>query len=79
MMDKSQAIEVASRLDRLNSMMSRINLAWSPLLRDRLISIHVGASDARRHMSDTDVIAHLGFDPTNVDELAPPWLSPDFE
>ncbi|OWY71085.1 hypothetical protein B7486_10770 [cyanobacterium TDX16] len=70
---------IASRLDCLNAKMTRMSRGWSPLLRDRLISIHVAASDERRHMSDEDVIELLGFDPTDIDNLTPPWRNSDFE
>ena len=67
------------RFQELAELTNRMLQAWSPLLQDRLINIYIAAIDERRHLSDEDVIAILGFDPANVDELKPPWRNPEFK
>lgn len=61
------------RFEELAEMTSRMVRAWSSALRDRIISLHVAAIDEGRGLSDEDLTAELGLDPTNIDELKPPW------
>lgn len=68
----------ASRFQEVGEKMNRMLCAWSPLLRDRIISFYVGAIDDKRRVDREDVISFLGFDPTDVDELKPPWRDPAF-
>jgi hypothetical protein len=66
----------SERFKLIGERISRMMRAWSPALRDRLFCIYVAAIDEGRHLSDEDVTAILGFDPTNIDELKPPWRNP---
>jgi hypothetical protein len=65
--------QIAVNTQRLCEMMDRMIRSWSPALRDRIIRIHIDAMHCGRNLNGEELSAELGFDPTNVAELQPPW------
>ncbi len=72
----AEAKTPSQRFRTLCDGMNRMIEAWSPALRDRMFAIYAQAIDKGRNVSDEEMIATLGFDPTRVDELEPPWRNP---